>query len=100
MSKHTSREFFAALLETLSPEAQKCDVGLYVREAGGAFVNNFTEGRELTIRERLNWITSKMNERRIGGVTLAGLFPKDAQAILAVDFVMLRAAIAKAGGAL
>jgi hypothetical protein len=75
-----ARNYFAALLASLTPEAQKCDVGLYVRECGGAFVNNFHEGRTLNVRERLQWLAGKMNERRLGrweSVTLAGLFPDD-----------------------
>ena len=79
-----ARAFFDNLLSRLTPEAQKCDVGLYVRECAGPFVNNFREGRTLTIRERLKWLTGKMNERRLGrweSTTLAKLFSCDAKTI-------------------
>ena len=84
MSALSPSEFFSALLAKLSREAQKCDIGLYVKECGGAFVNNFREGKTLTIKQRLKWLNKKMNEKRVGrweSVTLAGMFPKDAAII-------------------
>lgn len=82
----SAREYFAVLESRLTPEAAKCDVGLYVRECGGPFVNNFREGRSLTIKQRIKWLLGKMTERRIGrweSVTLATLFPADYAMILA-----------------
>ena len=73
-------QYFTALLAELSPEARACDVGIAVLKASGPFVNNFRDGRELTIPERRKWLIGKMNERRIGrweSVTLAKLFPAD-----------------------
>jgi hypothetical protein len=77
----TPRAFFDALELRISEAARKCDVGLHVRACGGAFVNNYREGRSLTIGERLQWLAGKMTERRLGrweSVTLASLFPEDA----------------------
>lgn len=82
--KTTPRQHFADLLERLSPEAQKCDIGLYVKEAAGAFVNDFREGRTLTIKERHQWLHDRLHESRGGRwepVTLARLFPDDARTI-------------------
>ena len=43
-----NRYFFNELLARLSNHAQNNDIGFYIKECAGAFVNNFTEGRELT----------------------------------------------------
>lgn len=71
------REFFGELYNSLSLEAKKSDVGFYVQKCQGAFVNNFREGWELTIRERLDYLRNEMTEKRNGNTSLSTLFPGD-----------------------
>jgi hypothetical protein len=81
-TQEQARALFLPLLETLSPEAQRCDFGLYVRDAASPMVNNFTEGRFATMKERKARLIRQLTEKRSGrweSVTLAGLFPQDFQ---------------------
>ncbi len=76
-----AKEFFENLVTQLSPEAQKCDIGWFIRNhITHACVNNYRKGRISTIKERLEWLKDRMTERRVGrfeSTTLAKLFPKD-----------------------
>ena len=81
-TQEEARSLFLPLLEKLSPKARCCDFGLYVREAASPMVNNFTEGRFATMKERKQRLLSQLTEKRGGRwepVTLAGLFPQDFQ---------------------
>ena len=77
---NTPRQHFTELLAKLTPEAQRCDVGFYLRHVAGPCVNNFKEGRTATIKERHNWLAERMHESR-WSTTLAKQFPTDAQTI-------------------
>ena len=80
-------DYFAEVLSRLTPAAARCDVALHVRTAAGAMVNNFREGRDASLKERIAYLNRKMTERRVGrwqSVTLASLFPADAKMIAAL----------------
>lgn len=65
----------------LTSAAQNNDIGHYVKECAGAFVNNTVEGRELTLRERIDYLKDKMTEKRAGNDSLAIWFSADWEAI-------------------
>ena len=77
---NTPRQHFNALLAKLTPEAQSCDVGFYVRHVAGTCTIIFQDHREATIKERHHWLAQRMNQPR-QGTTLATQFPADATAI-------------------
>ncbi len=76
-NNRNGRDFFRSLFDKLSYTAQQNDIGYYVNLCAGAFVNNFREGRDLTIKERVGYLYRKMNESRGYLITLAKLFPAD-----------------------
>lgn len=73
--KITPRGFFDALLAKLPEDAARCDFGLHTREAGAPMVNNFTEGRAVTMRERAGWLLCKLTAPRAFGRPLSEQFP-------------------------
>ena len=75
-----ARQHFTELLAKLSPEAQRCDVGFYVRHVAGTCTIIFQEHRDATLAERHHWLAARMNQPR-QGTTLATQFPADAQTI-------------------
>jgi len=75
-----ARQHFTDLLAKLTPEAQACDVGYYVRHVAGTCTIIFNEHRDATITERHHWLNAKMNQPR-QGTSLAKQFPTDAQTI-------------------